>query len=125
MYVQKKNKKGFLEIGLEGSVGILSKMNFSFEFFQSVHSIILKVNLSAGLWFRTTVRGLDVSVDESSVITRALVPKRAPPATKRAPSIGVGNIGRSSFGSRNFGSSPCSDLRLEGYTRRLFSIRVS
>ena len=52
MYVQKKNKKGFLETGLEGSVGILSKMNFSFEFFQSVHLIILKVSLSAGVWFR-------------------------------------------------------------------------
>ena len=47
MYV-KKNIKGFLEIDLEGSVGIFPNMKFSFEFFQSVHSIILKVNLSAG-----------------------------------------------------------------------------
>ena len=30
--------------------------DISIEFFQSVHSIILKVNLSAGVWFRTTVR---------------------------------------------------------------------
>ena len=45
-----------MEIIFEGSVGFLSKMIFSFEFFQSVHSIILKVNISAGVCFKTFVR---------------------------------------------------------------------
>ena len=49
-YVYKKEYiKGFLEIDI-------GRYSLKDEFFQSVHSIILKVNLSAGVCFQTTLR---------------------------------------------------------------------
>ena len=55
MYV-KKIYKGIFENRPRGIGRYSLKDEFYFEFLQSVHSIILKVNLSAGLCFQNTVR---------------------------------------------------------------------